>query len=436
MTELRTPHLTDNAIPSAAMWNSAFRAAVAEIQDMMKFALWGDETPSAGAGGVMGGLVVDNVTGQLQSTVSPGMGWFYDSAIASPASKFGLIILKSTATVNHSAGDATYPRYDIVTIACPSGTDTELSVPRWQSSVANMDTQRGAEPALTVSEGTPEALPSFPSTPAGHLLLAIVYVPANAANLNAAVYTDSRIMRGVAKRDGDTNPVVYQGRDSTTNAKIFEVTTIEDVVAGLQSAMRWRASEDWPAFQRSTELTGEKIGTGASDWLYPMVIPGGRTWWRTVPWSLAYFADDVGNLDINRNALSGDISIARGSTLAGGPVRVSLQVATEARGLELVAARIRKKVATAFTTVSVSTIEIYIAHADGTTTPLGNENVIANSVNASPVVCDVDLDPTPVLVAGDRIVALYTLTLNSGGSAVGSIGLETLELQFKEGRTA
>ena len=212
MSELGVPHLTDNVILTAAQWNAALRRSSRELQDLLQHWLFGNAAPSAGGGGVIGGLVVDNVTGQLQVTVSPGTAFFYNAANADPLSKFGLVQLPTAATLSVAAAHATYDRIDVVSIATPTGTDTTETCLVWEAAPGDYDTQRGMQFSVTVTTGTPADPPVAPATPAGHLKLAEVRVAATVTNLDAAVITDSRVLSGgFVPRDGVGNAALRTG---------------------------------------------------------------------------------------------------------------------------------------------------------------------------------------------------------------------------------
>ncbi len=203
MSEFGVPHYTDDVILTAAQLNAGQRRMSRELQTMLQHWLFGDAAPSAGAGGVMGGLVVDNVTGQMQLTVSPGSAFYYDAGVASPLSPFKLILHPSADIVNVSAADATHDSIDVVSIKAPTGTDTEETCLVYEAASDTYATQRWAQPVVTVTAGTPAASPSAPATPAGELKLAEVRVPAAASNLNAATITDFRSLSGgFVPRDG------------------------------------------------------------------------------------------------------------------------------------------------------------------------------------------------------------------------------------------
>lgn len=433
MTEIRTPHLTDNSIFSAAMWNNGFRASMAEIQALVMFLMHG-KTASAGAAGVAGGFELSTVTGQMQVTVAPGWAWFYDSTIAAPASPFAAFNLLEATAVNIGASDATHARYDLISIENASETDTQLSVPQWEAANANRDTQRGSVPTLTVTAGTPGAFPTIPATPSGHIALGAVRVGATVTNLNSATLIDLRDMLSLTTR-GSTRALRFRSVPNTSVVDAAEFILAEflgsGVADGSGSKLKWDRTNDWLAFRRVIATAGED----ASQDLFPMVVPGGRTWWRTCSWAGASWADNPSEVEVQRDTLTGYLRLTRIGTGAE-QTYVHIHIPVEARGLELVGAKIRTKCLAAYTTALSSSCELVHTKADGTEVSLGSASVVVNSVQANSVAVAWTLSDTPIIAEGDWFYAVFGLDIDSGGSAVGQVRLDSVALQFREGRTS
>ena len=133
----------------------------------------------------------------LTVTIEPGAGFYNRETTASldPTTETYLhspmlipLRLLAAATATIGAHHATLPRYDIITVAVSEVDDDSDSVrertagPGTQA-VATRNTRSTWTPAFTVTAGTANASPTVPSTPAGGLLVAVVYVPATSGNV-------------------------------------------------------------------------------------------------------------------------------------------------------------------------------------------------------------------------------------------------------------
>lgn len=430
MSELRSPHLTNNAIPSATQWNNAFRGLSREIQELFLRLLCGDDTPSAGGGGVLGGLACDNVSGQMQSTVTAGWGWYYDATLASPLSPFGAVPLHATETVNHASADPDDDRIDVISIASPTGTDTEESVLTWEAAPQNRDTQRGAQPVIMVTAGTPAGSPVAPSTPAGHLKLAEVLVPAGATNLDSATYTDFRVFAHGNRLRGDDGRFDFVSRLATGGLELMRFYILGAVAS---SSLDWDMGEDWLRWTRGKGAAGDSTGE-----VFAMGIPDGRTWWRSVPF-LGGACYDSANVNLGFLMSDANALILKRATNGAALSYVYVGIPADARGLELVAAKLRYKTTQAFNaTVGAAgrAFKLMLMAADGTATELASQDVtIASLLDACAAPVTLTLGDTPVLVEGDTLIARFMLELTaSGTSDLGDLELHGLDLQFKEGR--
>lgn len=139
----------------------------------------------------------------LVVTIEPGAGFFDRETTGSvdPTAEAYLhspmfipFQLLTAATVTLGAHHATLPRYDIITMAVAESDDDSDTIrervagPGTQA-IATRNTRTKWAPTFTATAGTADASPTVPSTPAGRLLVATVYVPATSGNV---VVTDSR----------------------------------------------------------------------------------------------------------------------------------------------------------------------------------------------------------------------------------------------------
>lgn len=139
----------------------------------------------------------------LVVTIEPGAGFFDRETTGSvdPTAEAYLhspmfipFQLLTAATVTLGAHHATLPRYDIITMAVAESDDDsdtirERVVGPGTQAIATRNTRTKWAPTFTATAGTADASPTVPSTPAGRLLVATVYVPATSGNV---VVTDSR----------------------------------------------------------------------------------------------------------------------------------------------------------------------------------------------------------------------------------------------------
>lgn len=422
MTELRTPNLHDVAVFSAAQWNNALRGLTREIQDLFLRLLFGDDTPSAGDGGVVGGLVCSAVTGQLQTQVTAGWAFRYDGTIASPRSKFGIIPLHSAVIVDHDPNEDSDDRIDVISIVAPTGTDTTESVLMWESAPQNLATQRGAQASVVVTKGTPDASPVAPSTPAGHVKLFEVLVEGGwTLNLDSAVYTDKRVKsRGLSMRDADDGAFEFITRVSTGGMQLLKIL---GTGFATESSIDWDRTLDWPRFYRGKGGSGEQLGE-----LYPMLIPSDRTWWRSVPWTGRDFI--VGSyVGIHGTAA---LTIARSGQ--DGVYQQAVGIPADARGLQVIAAKARYQCTTAFDgTIVTRYVKLYRVQADGTSTEIGTGNMTLASTQGSVQTISLTMAETPVIAEGDTLHAIVGVQTSTSGS-VGEVKLYSIDVQFKEGR--
>lgn len=434
MSELGVTHFTDDVILTAAQLNAGQRRTSRELQTMLQHWLFGDSAPSAGGGGVVGGLVVDNVAGQMQLTVSAGSAFYYDAGVSSPLSPFKLILHPNSDIVNVTAADATHPRIDVVSIKAPTGTDTEETCLVYEAASGTYATQRGAQPVITVTAGTPASSPSAPSTPAGELKLAEVLIPAAASNLNSATITDSRsFSRGPKNRGPESRPdFVFH----VPAGKVY-MATAHDTVDGRESTLLVDTDEGgqhWPKFNRpATGAAGESVGS-----LGLMLLnTDGRTWWETVPWAssdVGYAAGSATEIPARFPAEhgSGAYVLVENENTGACHVVLYLSPQVQQRGLKVVGARVRHQVVAEWDgTISALAVQLSHYAANGTLTTVGSVS-LSNTADAAPVVQDLTIASPVLLAAGDQLQGRFNLWRASGGSA-GAHRLYTLEIQFEEG---
>lgn len=427
MSELGTVHAIDDMILTAAQWNAGLRRASRELQNLFMHWLFGDSAPAAGGGGVIGGLSCANVSGQMQTTIQPGMAFYYDASLSDPLSKFGLVMLHEAETHNHDAADATYDRIDIVCIASPTGTDNEESTLTYGGAPTNRDTQRGAEPSVVVVAGTPAGSPSAPATPAGFLKVCEVTVPAAATNLDAATYTDTRVYSRGPRNRGATDEIIFHDPSGRV-----PMLTAKNTTDGSESTLKADVDDHWPVYTRPSQA-GETTGNHSL-----LMTPNeDRTWQRIHSlhsgFSYGFVTGDSGDIAVQSFGDHGNgpySKLARVSADACDVV-VYYPLHVEERGLEITEAVVRYAIDEVFdgTVTTLSAALLHYTESSDSPTVLGS----ASFVNTAAGYVDLDLTPTDtVMESGGQLVLRVTANITGGGA--GELFVRHLDLTFKEGR--
>lgn len=132
----------------------------------------------------------------LRVSVNSGLDLFVDAGICwvftgntNFEPTYALGVLDEQAEVLLDAHHATLPRFDIVTLA--PGTEDDVPATRqvWDSGTStfnatSLNTRRRLSGTATVTKGTAASSPTVPATPSGHVLLAVVYVPATSGDVD------------------------------------------------------------------------------------------------------------------------------------------------------------------------------------------------------------------------------------------------------------
>jgi len=161
--------------------------AVQGMFDLIMAGLTWDNVNDAPRDGVLGdGLTVAVVAG-LNISVSPGVGFFYDSTVTDefPA-RYRPIVVSASDTSKWCLARESDPRIDVVSIAPDTDTDTSEANPTVVDGVPGsltQDRRKFYTYAITITKGTAAAVPVAPATPSGHLKLAEVNVPATSGAL-------------------------------------------------------------------------------------------------------------------------------------------------------------------------------------------------------------------------------------------------------------
>lgn len=423
MSEFGTVHAQDDSILTAAQWNAGLRRFSRELQNLIKHWLYDGTSPGDGNGGVAGGLAVAAVSGQMKIEVSPGFAFYFDSSLSDPLSTFGLVMLHTATQANVTSNTSGSTRVDVVSIESPTGTDNTETVTVYDASPESRATQRGAQPAITVTAGTPGA--GAPSTPTGHLKLAEISIPTGTTtNLSGATFTDSRVYsRGPVNRD--STPIKWH-LDGAGVDSILQV----DVGGSFVSAFGWDQDEDWPVFDRQNSTSGDSV-----DEHYPMLIDGARTWWLEggfQAYGLRYASGDSGDLSVYLSANVDHLVIEEISNDTC-QIQLAVPIPTQTRGLEFVGAEVDLELDTAFDNFVAGTVAIRAVNNAGSyvtlaTAALSNTpaGLVTEDFSGGTV--------TPAKLTEHALFAFVTVSISGSDPAAGELHLHKWRIQFKEGR--
>jgi hypothetical protein len=414
--------MTDDQIPSAAQWNEAGRAGSRELLNMLLRMFSADTDPADNTGLVLGGLLVDNVVGTLRSSVAKGVGFWYDSTLyTDPLSPLGLIYLEADDTTSavHSAGDAANPRIDVVWIKTVAGTDNNQMVLQDGGGSILQDIFRRGQVTVGVTEGVAAGVPAAPATPADSMKLAEVLVPALAANLDAATYTDSRIYVDGPRRRS-LNPIEWYS-DAVHITMSYLATADHGTVRGARG---WNTTEEYPEEYRGPAAVPAGDSSG---YHFPMMVPAARTWWANAPASLAQGTFTSADITVVESYLW-RIVHATGNAAV---VVAYIPCPGQARGTEVVDAQLTYSVGVVLGGGGTVTARMYVCEDDGTQTAMGAAVTLSNLVGTYQ---DTITVTTPyVLLANEHVYCLVTVNFQAVADAA-ALNFFDLAVQFQEGR--
>jgi len=424
MGELRSMNVVLGAIYDPDTINNALRAGPKELQDFLGWLMFGDTDAGHGVVGFSA-----SETSALNVTVTRGGGLIYNSAAASPASKWAWVYSGDSVVKAIGAHHATLARVDLISLTWAQATDTAVSVGYEGGIPASTNTQRGCQATLTVTAGTAHADPwaNKAATPANAEPLWYVYVPATSG---ALVMVDARThLPGPHYRDGLAPMIHYTNVDTDAVQASVSARKADNADTAWASLQSWDVAEDWPYITRGKGGAGESSAD-----LYPMMALG-RTWSKMVPW--------VGFIQVNaapaglsavRSLTLGNVTYSRSAATANNGDGDLVPIPVDARALEVTAASIIYEVFTAFDGVHVTrSVELIHVAADGTVTVIGSVDLDLTTVPGNPVSLALTMAGTPVIAAGDCLFA--AIKISRTGTSTGIVTVQALSVTFKEGRT-
>ena len=436
MSELRTPHLTDNAIFSADMWNAAFRASAAGLAELFMHLLHGGQLPS-GTGGVIGGLEISDVPGDpLKMVVSPGWAFLYDDTVAAPASKFRLLCLTEPAEITLEPSASPSYHWHTLSLTCDSVPDTAEWVPFWHAAAQNISTQRGPHATIDVLRGPTTTVPQFIPAAGAVLLYGLKTTAAGIVEIK-----DFRRRLSLTRRTQDAptiwrstpEPVTVPGLDQDD----FQLAEIYPAaLAATPSRLGWSRDEDWPSFKRAI-ISGATEETAQT--LYPLVVPGGRTWSKTVSWLNGGASDPFsGTLGITAK-MSASLPGLLCDCVSSGPPNNGegffVAIPVEHRGLRFEAASfcMFSHGGVSLTPSGDNSISLWLVNAAGST-KIANLALPLN-VYYPRANLDVPALSHPVLQEGDALVAVWKISFASPVTYTNFAAAISFTVTFCEGRT-
>lgn len=428
MSELGTLHAVDDVILTAAQWNAGFRRLSRELLNFLRYWTFGDTAPATGGGGVVGGLAVTSVADALQSSVAPGLAFFYDTGLADPLSPFSLLTVFEALVGTHTAADGTNPRLDLICIRSPTGTDTAESVMMFDAAPESHPTQRGAQPVVLIVAGTPDASPEVPATPTGYLALGYVEVLASATHLNSAVRADARAFsRGPRNRGPEANPEIRWHQSEGTNNQLWFSGTRRGDDRSVSVGISY--DDTWPRVLRASVATGDEPGA-----FFPMMISGSREWMRRAsPLTGRHISTDEGEITAVFTPGTGtavpQASIAKAGT-GTGSCSLVVPVPVEERGLDCMGGEVSYSISQAFDP-GVITASLYHVPVGGSAQLVGTVTITNEIAAGTAALVTITRRP----VTGTLFWRL-TVADASGGSAAGVIAFTSVGAKLCEGRAA
>jgi hypothetical protein len=440
MSERSSIHYTNSLIPSADQLNTPAREGAADMAHIFeKLAMSGATVPANGA--VFGGLEVQGKVNDMRVDVTEGVGWLYDAAVPSPQHPFELIMVReddTSAALND--GDGTHPRIDVISITPSSALlDTEPML-QIGGGTTPTPTRRGPDYTINVTEGTPAASPVAPSTPSGAMKLAEVLVPAGltagGGGTSAATITDYRTRAGLEIK-GPESPLNgwVQHFDDWTPAGVATLLQAFGVRDADGKVMAYGVDRvnHWPAIFRAGIPAGDVSGN-----LYPMLIPGGRTWWDTKPGSTINVPEGVvadPDITVRNDGMElltwVGCYIEHDSGAAHGPQYLTMAWQVEGRSLRVEDAYVSHKVLTVLG--GAGSIKARLYHYDqsaDTSTLISDDTTLSNTAaNHDDQLTNV----VPTLAAPGDVIAIR-LEINFAAVADGAIvNIKSGRVQWREG---
>lgn len=412
MSEIRTLNVVDTYIYPAATINAALRGMVEELQDQIGAELFDAGTSGEG---IFGGFDVTEGAAR-RSDIKAGVGIRYDAGAA--GSKWTWIYSGATIQKTHDAHEGSI-RYDLLTITAALDTDTEETLGRTGGTPAAVDTQRGSVATITITKGTAGA--GVPSTPAGHILLYVVKVPATSGALE---YWDNRpYLPG--PRNRNDRPLTYRVKGNDSVFTLAEIATRKEAStdsAWTSYAYRWNREIDRPF------CTAQKSG---SKNLYFMLAED-RKWWESTPiidGPLYRASGDDGDLSAAFDFATTSFKIGSASADAA-QVEIFVPIRVQARALKIVGAKLDYHYGSAFDGSSLN-ITATVFRDGASTSTIASLDIDAAGTGARANVAMTVTDT--VIAAGDRVLlGVLVQRTGTGISNVGDLKLYAVALQFEE----
>lgn len=437
MSEFRRPRPEDTFVWPSSVWHAGFQAMLREIVVSKGFELWG--VNSTLTFGVLGGFAWGNPTG-LETTVGPGVAIVHGTEDP-PTPDFQVVYNEDLLTAVHEEPDEDH-RIDTVSLVWTVEADTAQLIGRTGNALpANTNTQSGCSCELVITKGTATSgTPVAPAGPAGSLKLFEIYVTpeGDLFEIDARQYAP-----GPRNRPG-THPLRVHTPNTATAAELFDIVVratgrgemSEESRQNWISSLRWNKEHDWPTVHRGLDEAGEAAGP-----LYPMLIPGGREWWRSTSWLgfLPAIEGELNNLDVQRLMVSGCVEYARsGAAVSNGLNGDFVTIPIEGgRGLEIVEAYLRYRTTEAFDGSNDIShpnymLTLYRTTGAGFTEAIGTATPVLTTVHTPVQSLPITMPDPVVLAAGDTIHAV--LKIARSGTSAGVVQIFGVDLKFREGR--
>ena len=413
------------SIYSPENWNAAFAGDAKELQDFLGWEVFGDSDSGYGVRGFNATAAALNVT------VKRGGGLSWGAADAGD-SRWRWIYHGADVVKAIGAHEAE-PRVDLITASFTSGPDTLENVAFVGAPNGDVFTQRGTQVTINVVGGEPDADPwaEKATTPAGHIPLWYVYVPAVSGSL---VLIDIRRMLAGHKERPIESPIQWVGDQTNVVAALATIKARKEALTGdatWTSALYYQIEQDWLAFLR--------LGPNAVNVLmnYPVCTPHtDPTATAPVTWRSAhamFFADHTAapaNATLTRSFV-GLVIERTGQNMS---VLQAVQVPVEARGLRVRRALVRWKLNTVFDgTITTRSVQLLKVGPSGVPVTMGSVNLPLTSGAGVDNMTDISIGAAEVIDICDTVIALLQIiTTTSGGT--GDITIVGVDVMCEEGQ--
>lgn len=376
------------------------------------------------------------ILGGLECSVQDGLELVVES---------GTILHRDNGVIQMSVRDTAFgvdldvhdtdPRWDRVYATTADGTRAQSTQGRVGDVPANVVTMSGSVVTILAVKGVADPAPTKPDLPAGAILIADVWVPADSG---APTVIDRRPLAVGSRWRPEDAPIDFVGDQSSTAAiglvnVVGRAETADDLGPGpsYTSGIKWDRSLDYPFFARGRGTAEEEDSP-----LYPMLVPGGRSYNVHFPffgWSaFSEFSPERVLWTTDDEGLQVDFSTISEDTLSSAYLPIPMQQ----RGLQVFGCHlvINKVV---FGTPGIGELDVALvsrAEISGAETVLGTLTV--DTGTGAPGRSQETLGGfTPKLLGINETLFIRIRAAKSSGTTSGRVRFCSVRLEVREGKS-